>query len=76
MKDFISYVVEKLVKNPNDVKVVKTETETEITYEIFVNADDKGKIIGRDGKIINSLRLIVRSFVGRCKKRINLKIGE
>ena len=76
MENFISYVVKNLVKDNESVKVVKSETETEITYEIFVNADDKGKIIGRNGKIINSLKTIVRSFVGKSAKRINLKIGE
>ena len=76
MEDFVSYIVKNLVRNKEEVKVVKTETETEITYEIFVNANDKGKIIGRNGKIINSLKTIVRSFAGKRDKKIYLKIGE
>lgn len=80
MEKILEYIVKNLVKNSEDVKVEKTENETEILLNVFVNDDDKGRVIGKEGKIINSLRIIMKSITGKtnsCKfnKKIVIKIN-
>ncbi len=59
MKDLIEYIAKTLVTHPEDVKVREVRTERTIMIELTVNPDEKGKVIGRDGKIARAIRTIV-----------------
>ena len=70
-------IIKKLVADPESVsvKTFETEEENEIQIEVLVPADEMGRIIGKNGKIINSIRTIVQatSSLGDNKKvRINV----
>lgn len=57
----VSYIATGLVDNPDDVSVEKVESERNVTFEIRVHADDVGKVIGRNGRIIKAIRVIARA---------------
>jgi uncharacterized protein len=58
----IDYLVPWLVDNPDDVEVAEVEGENGATVlEISVHPDDMGKIIGKRGRIIRSLRVLARA---------------
>ena len=70
-------IVEKLVNDPESVSVKEFETDEEntIQIEVLISSDDMGKVIGKNGKIINSIRTIVQasSSLGDNKRvRINV----
>lgn len=70
-------IIKKLVTDPESVSVKEFETEEEntIQIEVLISADDMGKVIGKNGKIINSIRTIVQasSSLGDNKKvKINV----
>ena len=70
-------IVKKLVTDPESVsvKTFETEEENEVQTEILVPSDEMGRVIGKNGKIINSVRTIVQatSSLGDNKKvRINV----
>ena len=70
-------IVKKLVTDPESVsvKTFETEEENEVQIEILVPSDEMGRVIGKNGKIINSVRTIVQatSSLGDNKKvRINV----
>ena len=70
-------IIKKLVSDPESVSVKEFETEEEniIQIEVLISADDMGKVIGKNGKIINSIRTIVQasSSLGDNKKvKINV----
>ena len=70
-------IIKKLVTNPESVSVKEFETEEEntIQIEVLISADDMGKVIGKNGKIINSIRTVVQasSSLGDNKKvKINV----
>jgi predicted RNA-binding protein YlqC (UPF0109 family) len=59
---FLEYVIPWLVENPDEVTIDELEGETGgVVFEISVHPDDMGKIIGRRGRIIRSLRTLARA---------------
>ena len=70
-------IIKKLVADPESVSVKEFETDEEntIQIEVLISADDMGKVIGKNGKIINSIRTVVQasSSLGDNKKvKINV----
>ena len=56
-------IIKKIVSDPESVSVKEFETEEEntIQIEVLISNDDMGKVIGKNGKIINSIRTIVQA---------------
>ncbi len=78
MKDqeFVQYVVEALVDNPDKVKVERRVDEMGVLITLDVDATDMGKIIGRDGATAKALRTLLRVVGMKNNARVNLKINE
>lgn len=57
----VSYLVTSLVEHPEDVQVEKREGAESATYEVTVHPDDVGKVIGRQGRVIKAIRVLVRA---------------
>jgi len=61
MKDLLEYIVKALVENPDEVEITEEEEkEGKIVLKLKVADDDKGRIIGKKGRIAESLRSILR----------------
>lgn len=75
--EFTSYLVKSLVKNPDEVSVKEFETEDDsILIEVLVDKDEIASVIGRGGKIANSIRTLVQasSYLKDNKKvKINIE---
>ena len=77
MKELVEYIVKSLVENPDKVKVSTEEENEKVTIlNIEVDSNDLGKVIGKGGKIANSIRTIVKSASAKSKKRFIVKINE
>ena len=75
MEDLILYIVKRLVKNPDEVKVEEGEMRDDITvYNVTVAEEDKGFVIGKQGKVAKALRCIVKAAAYREGKRMNIDI--
>lgn len=61
MKEFLSYLVTNVAKNPMDVNVEEVVDGNTYVYNISVNPDDMGLVIGKNGRIINSIRALAKS---------------
>jgi predicted RNA-binding protein YlqC (UPF0109 family) len=57
----VQYLITSLVEFPDDVHIEKREGVGAATYEVTVNAEDTGKVIGRQGRVIKSIRTLVRA---------------
>lgn len=57
----VEYLVTSLVEHPDDVRIEKRVGTETTTYEVSVNPDDTGKIIGRQGRVIKAIRVLVRA---------------
>ena len=70
-------IIKKIVSDPESVSVKEFDTEEEntIQIEVLISSDDMGKVIGKHGKIINSIRTIVQassSLEDNKKVKINV----
>ena len=76
MREFLEYIVKNLVDNPNDVKVNEVGGSQTTILELSLNKDDTGKVIGRGGRTIQSLRTLLSSIASRHSTRVKLEIIE
>ncbi len=56
----VNYLVTSLVAHPEEVRIDRRDGDL-ITYEVSVNADDTGKVIGKQGRVIKAIRVLVRA---------------
>jgi len=74
MKELVEYLVKALVDKPEEVKISQIEGESVTILEIRVASDDAGKVIGKDGRIANAIRTIVKAAGAKNKKRVTVEI--
>ncbi|MCK4716349.1 MAG: KH domain-containing protein [Candidatus Marinimicrobia bacterium] len=77
MKDFVEYIVTKLVDNPEDVKVTQIDSEKTVILELQVKEGDLGKVIGKKGRTAKALRILLTAAAAKQgQKRAILEIIE
>ena len=70
----LELLIKALVEHPDEVVVTQIEGEGTIVFEVQVNPEDAGKIIGKKGKTINALRTIVRSSANIGTKKVIMEL--
>lgn len=76
MKEFLEKATKLIVEYPQEVKINEILGNQTAIFEIRVNAQDRGKIIGKDGRIIKSLRSILIAAASRRNLKVILEIIE
>lgn len=74
LQNLVEYIAKNLVDDPHQVKVELMENANAITLDLHVAQNDMGRVIGKGGKIANSIRTLVRVAAAREGKRVNLEI--
>ena len=74
MKDLVELIAKALVDHPDQVQVTEKETEKSIVIELRVAPEDMGKVIGKQGRIANAIRSIVKSAANREDKKVIVDI--
>lgn len=75
-KELVEYVVKCLVENKDKVEVTEEMVEDKQVITIKVDTIDMGRVIGKEGRIIKSIREIVRSFAARENKKTIVTVAE
>lgn len=76
MEELVLFIVKHLVNYPEQVSVSTESEEYKTTIFIKANPDDLGKIIGKSGKVVNSIRTIIKTIGNKTGIRYKIKIGE
>ena len=74
MKDLIEYIAKSLENSPDDVVVTEEEGEEGITFKLQVADEDKGRIIGKQGRIAQAIRTLIRVKAAKAGTRATLDI--
>jgi predicted RNA-binding protein YlqC (UPF0109 family) len=74
MRELVEYLAKSLVDDPESVRVRENRTEYVIRVELHVDPEEKGKVIGREGKIARAMRNLVSAAAAREGKRGVLEI--
>ena len=75
-KELLEYVVKNLVNNKEVVEVEETTNEAKIVLRLKVAKEDMGRVIGKEGRIIRSIREIVNAYASKNKEKVAVEIEE
>lgn len=75
-KDLVEYLVKALVDNVDKVSVTETKDDKRIVITVKVESEDMGRVIGKDGRIIKSIREIVRAYSAKNGEKVSVDIEE
>jgi hypothetical protein len=75
--ELLEYLARGLVDEPDAVRVERVEREDGmVLLRLHVAADDVGKVIGRQGRLVRSLRTVVRAASTRSRERVAVEIAS
>lgn len=73
MKEVLETIIKNLVDNKSAIEIKEIQDEKKVTFEVKVDEKDLGKIIGKQGKIAQSIRTIMKSL---SNKKVNVEFLE
>ena len=76
MKALLTYIVQNLVDNPDQVTVTERVDGGETVFEVRVADGDMGKVIGRQGRIVKEIRILMRAVAQRQGKKVSVEIMD
>jgi hypothetical protein len=74
MREMIEYIARALASNPDAVSVTEEDDGERIFLHLSVDDQDKGKVIGRDGRVAQSMRSLLRVAAVKADTRVSLEI--
>lgn len=72
----VEYLTPWLVDHPDDIDIVEVEEEGSIVLEVSVNPEDMGKIIGKRGRIIRSIRSLAKAAGSRSGDNVLVEVVD
>ena len=76
MKALIEYIARSVVEHPEVVEVRESGSGNRVRLELSVAKDDMGRVIGKSGKVANSIRTLLRVAAERAGKQATLDVVE
>lgn len=76
MLDLLKQIFRSLVDHPDEVKLTEVEGERTVIYEIRCNQSDLGKVIGKSGKTIGSIRTLMSTIAAKQGRRAMIEVVE
>ena len=75
-KDLLEYIVKNLVNYPEDVEISEEQVNEKIVLRLKVNKEDMGRVIGKEGRIIRSVREIIYAYSMKNHEKVSVEIEE
>ena len=76
MKDILTYIVTAIVEKEDKVEILEEENDGVINLTVNVDPSDMGKVIGKEGKVIKSIRNVMRIPAMKQNKKIYISLAE
>ena len=76
MKELVEFLARQLVRNPDAVEVTEAHGDTASVLELHVAKEDLGRVIGKQGRTVNSIRTILNAVASRTNRKVVLEIIE
>lgn len=76
MKDTLHYIITSIVDNPDAVAIEERDEDGILNLIVTVAKEDMGKVIGKEGKVIRSIRNIMKIKAMKHNVRINISLSE
>lgn len=76
INEFLKYIIDQIVDKPEEVVISEQQiTDSMLQYTVSANKEDIGKIIGKEGKIIQAIRNIAKILAIKEGKQIRIEIA-
>jgi uncharacterized protein len=76
VKELIEYIARNLVDDPEQVEVTQSRHGPEIHFKLHVAKEDMGRVIGKQGRIANAMRMLVNVAAAKSGKSVELDIED
>ena len=76
MNELLTYIIQNLVDEPDQVSVTERKAEGETVFEVRVAEGDMGKVIGRQGRIVKEIRVLMKAVAQRKGKKVSVEIVD
>ncbi|MDO8753255.1 MAG: KH domain-containing protein [Anaerolineales bacterium] len=76
MKELIEFIATSLVEHPEEVQVRESGSGSRVRLELSVSKEDMGRVIGKGGKVANSIRTLLRVAAERAGRQASLDVME
>lgn len=74
MKELVEHIAKSLVTQPDQIEVVETINDQQISLELHTAPEDMGKVIGKQGRIAKAMRTVLKAAATKEGKKANLDI--
>ena len=76
MKELVEFIADQLVDDKSQVVVKEIDEGGRLVVELQVSKEDMGRVIGKGGRVANSIRILLRVAAAREGKKVSLDIIE
>jgi uncharacterized protein len=76
IKDLLTSITQRLVGHPDQVRVSEIDGPTTMIFELSVDKEDVGQVIGKRGYMVGAIRTIMMSAAGKIGKRVYVEVRE
>lgn len=76
MREFLEYIAKQLVDNPDSVQITEEEKDNKVIFKLKVAQPDVGKIIGKQGRTAQSIRVLLSAVAAKQGKRAILEVED
>jgi len=76
VKELVEYIATSLVDDPSEVRIQEFQRGPVVNLKLHVAKEDMGRIIGKNGRVANSIRLLLRVAAARQGKKVSLDVEE
>ena len=74
MRELLEYIVKAIVDDPNQVVITEETGDQGVTFKLQVADEDKGRVIGKQGRIVEAMRTLLRVKAAKLGTRATLQI--
>lgn len=70
MKEILELIIKNLVLNKDEVSISESTDKNTVEFTVKVDSKDMGRVIGREGRIANAIRIVMKSLGNAEKKKV------
>lgn len=72
MKEILELIIKNLVANKEDISISENIEKNNVEFTVKINSKDMGRVIGREGRVANSIRIVMKSLGNVEKKKVSV----
>jgi predicted RNA-binding protein YlqC (UPF0109 family) len=76
LENLLLFLARQLVDEPDKVEVTGQETDSRVDLTLRVAEGDVGKVIGKGGRIVKAIRIVMKAASVKAQKRVNVEVAD